>query len=225
MIGGVSIKNTIKIITFFSMVGLIIWMINTEWFSILKSGDLEEIALFFDEKWHVGLFITLILMLFQNMFTIIPLALIVTVNIFLYDFMWGFVWSWASSILGSILAFFLYRYWLHAFFNKKVNDQIKQKINNHSFLYVFFARLIPFVPSSLINTAAGASSIRFSFFVGATILGNMIFLFILSLLINELISSDMEMYIIVFFLGVAILIFYAFKWMKYKTKQKKAGSQ
>ncbi|MBO1004021.1 TVP38/TMEM64 family protein [Pseudogracilibacillus auburnensis] len=198
-----------------------IWMVNTEWFAILKSGDLEAIESFFDKKWYIALLITFLLMFLQNMFTVIPLIIIVTINIFLYEFMLGFVWSWLTSIAGSVLAFFLYRYWLHSILTKKINVELKEKIDKNGLYYVFFARLIPFIPSSFINMAAGASSIRFSYYLGATLLGNMIYMLLMSFLVYGLITADIEIYLILISLTVFIPLIYLYKWKKNQINHKK----
>lgn len=209
-------KLFMKVISFLVIALSLLWMVNTDWFAILKSGDLDKIDAYFDKEIHIGLLITLLLMAFQNMFTIIPLVLVVTINILLYDFLNGFLWSWLTSIAGSLIAFLLYRYWLQSFLSGKINTALNEKIERNGFLFVFYMRLLPFAPSGLINIAAGASSIKFSHYFGATAFGNMIHIFLIGLIINGLFSAGIQDYVIPILLLALLPCIYFYK--KYKRR-------
>lgn len=217
-LGGIAIKTILKISSFL-IVALCLYMIfQADWFVMLKSGDMDLIADYFEEEWQLALFITFILMLIQNLFTLVPLVLVVTINILLFGFYGGFFWSWATSVMGSLLAFLLYRYWLQTFLTTKVNSDIRSKIENNGFLFVFYARLFPFFPTSLINVTAGASTIKIYHYVSATVLGNLIYLLIVSLIVNGIVSASFESYVFFVALVIAIPLFYLYKRRKRKVK-------
>lgn len=50
---------------------------------------------------------------------IFPLALVVTLNVWIFSLFEGFMWSWVTSIIGSFVAFLLYRYWFQGLVRQK----------------------------------------------------------------------------------------------------------
>lgn len=163
------------------------------------------------------LLITLLLMLLQNILSFFPLLLLVTINISMFGFLYGYLWSWISSIAGSIVAFLIVRYGLQSFFIKKVNYNLIQKIEKNGFYFVFMMRIIPVLPTSIINIAVGLSTVKLKGFLYGTILGNMIYLFVLALIPMGLMSEEANTYI--FAIIVILLIAFAIFWRKMKKRK------
>ncbi|MEK3888736.1 TVP38/TMEM64 family protein [Bacillus sp. FSL K6-3431] len=214
------IKILLRVISFLAIALLVIWAFNTEWFSILKTADMDEIEAFLGEEQHITVLITFVLMMVQNLFTLVPLILIVAVNILLFGFIHGYFWSLVTSIIGSVVAFILYRYWLQSILGERINKGIKEKIESNGFLFMLYARLIPFVPSSFINIAGGASSIRMFHYLGATVIGNAIYIFLMCLVVNGIITTDFEKYALPISL-VALLPFVYFYQKRKMSKRRK----
>lgn len=126
---------------------------------MLKSGDIETITSLLGENIYYTLGITLIIMIIQNSFTIIPLILVISLNIALYGFYYGFLWSWITSIISSIIVFLGIRIGFQDWLLKKIKPEIVNIGEKHGFLYVLQARVIPFIPTSIINITAGLSAI------------------------------------------------------------------
>lgn len=127
---------------------------------------------------------------------IFPLALAVTLNVWIFSLFEGFMWSWVTSIIGSFVAFLLYRYWFQGLVRHKINPIIQEKMERNGFYYVLYSRLIPIVPTSVINIAAGISTIKTIPFLVATMLGNFVFILCLCLLIEGVLNADIEIWII-----------------------------
>lgn len=126
------------------------------------------------------LLIMLFIMILQNLFTFIPLVLVITINISLLGFWFGYIYSCLCSVIGSTLIFLSIRYLFPNLFSHSKLKMYEEKIRKNGFRFVLFGRIFPFLPTNLINITSGLSSIKLSHFIAATALGNMIYGFILS---------------------------------------------
>ncbi|WP_310194857.1 VTT domain-containing protein [Neobacillus niacini] len=157
-------------------------------------------------------------MVIQNSFTIIPLIIIITLNYALFGFVNGLIWSWFTSIIAAGIWFFGSRYFFNDWVQKKSNPELLTKMEQNGLLFVFQARIIPFVPTSLINILSGLSSITFKHFIIGTMFGNLIFFFVLSLIPAGLMEGNMEQNIL---LGIAIILVGFVFFFRVKKKQKR----
>jgi uncharacterized membrane protein YdjX (TVP38/TMEM64 family) len=82
--------------------------------------------------------------------------------------------SIASATLGATLAFCLSRWWAHdavaALAGPRL-DALRTWIGRRGFLTVLYARIVPGLPYTLVNYAAGLAPIRLRAFVAATAIG------------------------------------------------------
>ncbi len=176
---------------------------NTALFEAILEGDLQKIKTFVGNNQISILLFSTFFMLIQNTFTIIPLLVVISINITFFGFLLGFLWSWLTSIFAAIIIFFLVRYLFQSWLLSKVDEKLVEKVENKGFLYVFEARIFPFVPTSLVNILAGVSSIKFSSFLFGTLFGNFIYFFVLALIPAGFLSSSINEYIIG---GVVLLV-------------------
>jgi uncharacterized membrane protein YdjX (TVP38/TMEM64 family) len=206
----------------FSFIGLIILILlvvhNTELFRLLRTGDLDSIIMSLKDTTFSKFFFTLIIMVIQNSFTIIPLIIIITINYALFGFFNGLIWSWFTSIIGAGIWFYGSRYFFNDWVQKKTNPEILSKMEKNGLLFVFQARIIPFVPTSLINILSGLSSITFKHFIFATMLGNLIFFFVLTLIPAGLMEGNMEQNIL---LGTGFVLVTIVLYIRLKVKKKR----
>jgi uncharacterized membrane protein YdjX (TVP38/TMEM64 family) len=208
-----------KIISFIGIILIIFLVIhNTETFRLLRNGDLDSIILSLKDTTYSKFFFTFIIMIIQNSFTIIPLIIIITINYALFGFFNGLIWSWFTSIIAAGIWFFGSRYFLNEWVQKKTNPEILAKMEQNGLLFVFQARIIPFVPTSLINILSGLSSIKFKHFMVGTMFGNLIFFFVLSLIPAGFMEGNMEQNIL---LGIAIVLVGCVVLYRLKRKQKR----
>jgi uncharacterized membrane protein YdjX (TVP38/TMEM64 family) len=208
-----------KIISFIGIILIIFLVIhNTETFRLLRSGDLDSIIMSLKDTTFSKFFFTFIIMVIQNSFTIIPLIIIITINYALFGFFNGLIWSWFTSIIAAGIWFFGSRYFFNDWVQKKTNPELLSKMEQNGLLFVFQARIIPFVPTSLINILSGLSSIKFKHFLIGTMFGNLIFFFVLSLIPAGLMEGSMEQNIL---LGIALVLVGGVVLFRVKKKQKR----
>lgn len=159
---------------------------------LLLQGDLQALRELAGDSMGLLMTTTLALMIIQNLFTIIPLILLISVNVSLFGFTYGYLWSWVCSIVGGIVAFMAVRYWFQSWFAKRLHPRLKEKIEKNGFLFVFLGRIFPFVPTSAVNIAAGIGSIKLSHFVYSTMIGNLLYFFVLALAALGILSIQLE---------------------------------
>ncbi|MFE8695877.1 TVP38/TMEM64 family protein [Cytobacillus sp. FJAT-53684] len=187
---------------------------------MLKAGEIDSITSFLGKNLFYTLAITFIIMIIQNSFTLIPLLLIISLNIALYGFFYGFIWSWITSVISSLIVFIGIRFGFQEWILKKVKPEMLNKGKEHGFLYVLQARVFPFIPTSLINITAGLSPMRLKDFIFATIIGNFVYFFVLSLIPAGLLSGKINEYV----LGILafVFIFFVYFFLKKYYKKSKA---
>jgi uncharacterized membrane protein YdjX (TVP38/TMEM64 family) len=207
-----------KIISFIGIILIIFLVIhNSETFRLLRIGDLDSIIMSLKDTTFSKFFFTFIIMVIQNSFTIIPLIIIITINYALFGFFNGLLWSWVTSIIAAGIWFFGSRYFFNDWVQKKTNPELLSKMEQNGLLFVFQARIIPFVPTSLINILSGLSSIKFKHFLVGTMFGNLIFFFVLSLIPAGLMEGNMEQNIL---LGIALVLVGLVVFYRIRKKQK-----
>lgn len=208
-----------KILSLFAIIIAVFLIIhNTETFRLLRNEDLDTIILSLRNTTFSKFFFTFIIMVIQNSFTVIPLIIIITINYALFGFLNGLIWSWLTSIIAAGIWFFGSRYFFNDWVQRKTNPEILAKMEKNGFLFVFQARIIPFVPTSLINILSGLSSITFKHFIIGTMFGNLIFFFVLSLIPAGLMEGNMEQNVL---LGIAIILVGFVVIIRLKKKQKR----
>jgi uncharacterized membrane protein YdjX (TVP38/TMEM64 family) len=208
-----------KILSLFAIIIAVFLIIhNTETFRLLRNGDLDTIILSLRNTSFSKFFFTFIIMVIQNSFTVIPLIIIITINYALFGFLNGLIWSWLTSIIAAGIWFFGSRYFFNDWVQRKTNPEILAKMEKNGLLFVFQARIIPFVPTSLINILSGLSSITFKHFIIGTMFGNLIFFFVLSLIPAGLMEGNTEQNIL---LGIAIILVGFVVIFRLKKKQKR----
>jgi uncharacterized membrane protein YdjX (TVP38/TMEM64 family) len=210
-----------KIISFIGIILIIFLVIhNTETFRLLRIGDLDSIIISLKNTTFSKFFFTFIIMVIQNSFTIIPLIIIITINYALFGFFNGLLWSWLTSIIAAGIWFYGSRYFFNDWVQKKTNSELLSKMEQNGLLFVFQARIVPFVPTSLINILSGLSSIKFKHFLVGTMFGNLIFFFVLSLIPAGLMEGNMEQNILLgtVLVLVGVVVFYRIR-KKQKTRK------
>jgi uncharacterized membrane protein YdjX (TVP38/TMEM64 family) len=190
-------------------------------FTLVRNGEIESIQSALNGSLFHTLLISLILMIIQNTFTLIPLILLITINVTLFGFFYGFIWSWLTSIIAAVIVFIGVRYYFQDQLMKKMNAKLIDKVEKNGFLYVFGARMFPFVPTSIINIVTGLSSIQFKQFILGTMIGNFIYIFVLSLIPLGLLSKNIDKYVLGIIIVLSVISFYLYKKLNNRTKRNK----
>ncbi|WP_232699846.1 TVP38/TMEM64 family protein [Brevibacillus daliensis] len=151
---------------------------QTELGSVLGTGDLNRIAQYIQEFGFWTIVVSIMITILQTFFPFVPYFLIAGVNVVIFGSIGGFVLTWLSAVMGAVLSFYLSRYIAHDYAQKKVGSspffsKLNAQAERSGFRIILMARLIPIIPSGIINSAAGLSRINITHFFVATLLGKL----------------------------------------------------
>jgi len=218
----IDINNWIKGISLVCLLTIISFItLNTDIFTQLRNGDIDSIQSSMNGSIFYLLLISLLAMIVQNTFTLIPLILLITINTTFLGFFNGFIWSWFTSVIAAVIVFIGVRYYFQEWVTKKVNQSLLAKVERVGSMYVFQGRIFPFVPTSAVNIIAGLSTIRFKSFLIGTMIGNFIYFFVLSLIPLGLLSLNIDKFVLVIIVILSILTFYLYKMLNNRVKRNK----
>ncbi|MED1741921.1 TVP38/TMEM64 family protein [Bacillus swezeyi] len=109
-------------------------------------------------------------------FPIVPFAIIAGLNGALFGIINGVLITLSGSMLGTMLLFFLARYGFRDWARMKLTKyprihEYEAYFNRNAFTAVLLGRLIPVVPSVVMNIVCGLSKVRWTVFFTASTLG------------------------------------------------------
>ncbi len=206
-------KIGIVLITLFIMVLLL--FNQKEWIEYIKAGEWSTLKKIMGGDFKSVLLVTMGLMIIQNLFSLVPFLLLTAFNIWLFGFIYGYFWSLIGNILGSLLVFYLARYSIHSWGQNYKDVQLKKKVEENGFSTILIARMLPIIPSSIINIAGGISNIHQKDFILSTVIGHTIFVFVLSIFSLGIISLDQQY---IAYLLVSLLVLFVIG-IKVKTRK------
>lgn len=172
---------------------------------------------------HIPLMLLIMfgIMLCQNIFTFIPLVVVIGVNTTLFGFWQGYAYSILCSTVASTLIFLSIRFLFPSLFAHSKLEKYEKKIEKNGFLFVLSGRILPFMPTNLINILSGISTMKISSFILGTAIGNTIYGFVLAAASFGVISlgfHDPKLLII-------LALFLLFAFVIFKRIKKRARTQ
>lgn len=174
---------------------LVITFIISSLFAFIQTSNLqldnltpERIRAISNNNIFLILFVMFGIMFLQNLLNLVPIILVMSANVALFGLWKGFLFSLICSVVASTIIFIIFRYVFKEFKAPSKFDSYRDKIEKNGFLYVLIARLIPIMPTNIINMVSGVSSIKLSHYILATIIGNGIYALIISSALFSLFS-------------------------------------
>ncbi len=129
---------------------------------------------------------------------------------YLFGAILGGIYSTIAISIGSTIAFIFFRYFIrhHKNFSPKKYIKMKDKIKKKETIYFVLLRIVPVLPTSIINFLGALSPIHLTTFIFASIVGIIPISFLYSYSGTRLheIHSVTEIFIIPIFLGLFFLI-------------------
>ncbi|SES31936.1 TVP38/TMEM64 family protein [Salipaludibacillus aurantiacus] len=188
-------KKTLILIAIAAAV--IFFSLNSEWIAQLRN---ENLSYFTDDLFsEIGygiLFITIPLMIIQNIVTIFPILIVIIIHFILFGLAGGFLYSLIGTTIGAIVCFWLgrtaSRKWVDKYWSKNEEklSYIVDLISSYGVFMIVVLRSIPVMPSNLISIAASVSPISDRQYIWSTLFGNISMVWILSLLSSPLWMSE-----------------------------------
>ena len=161
----------------------------------------------------------------QAMFPYIPFFVLAGTNGLLFGFTFGLLISFSGALVGALVSFWLSRTWLQKWilnkFGQKYEKQIDEFSSEHGFKTVLIVRLIPVVPSPLINVLAGVSKIKFSHFTLASAIGKLPFAITYTIIGNEMAKYKDNQIVLTIIITLAVAIYLLIQYRKKKNQKEK----
>lgn len=179
----------------------------------LTHSNMRQLSEHLRDIGPLGKIIGMALIFFQTFFPFIPFVLVAGTNVAIFGIKVGFLVNYVMSCLGAVASFYFARYYGHAWVEKKLEGfslvtQFSKRMEKHGFFYVFLGRLIPILPSSAINFAAGLTRMRFSQFLWGTLLGKLPIVFLESMIAHDLFHFQKYKGRLLLLLGILVILIF-----------------
>ncbi|BDG80769.1 hypothetical protein BSF_24980 [Bacillus subtilis] len=157
------LKKTLGIILIIAVIAVGFYQ-KEAWLDAIKAGGL------------ISVLCSMLLIAADVFFPIVPFAIIAALNGAVFGIANGVWIALAGSMLGTILLFFLARYSFRDWARKKIKaypaiQGYETSFDKNAFTAVLLGRLIPVIPSLVMNVVCGLSSVRWHVFFFASLIG------------------------------------------------------
>lgn len=161
------------------------WQWLHDMISMLKHLDMKQVESLLEQYSNLGPLPGILLPLVEAFLPFLPLIVFVMANAAAYGLWLGFLYSWIGVCAGSCIVF-----WLARKFGGRFGMYIQKRMpssqrffhwmEEKGFTPLFILYCFPFTPSSLINIAAGISTVPFRTFVIAVMSGKAVVIFLMA---------------------------------------------
>ena len=150
------------------------------------------------------------------LFPVIPYPLVGGVIGAAYGPAVGGIVTWAGSTAASLLMFALIRYGFREWGDRLLRERpvagrLTKLFERHAFLAILFARMLPFVPSVIVNSYAALSRVAFLPYAVASALGKIPAMLLFATAGDQLLTAPrnavLALAVYGVFLGAALLVY------------------
>lgn len=172
----VKIVAALLIVLLFFAIHLIAPEFLPEIFELLRNGDIKETAEYIKSYGSMAIVFSFLLTLFVNALGFPPAIIFSTANTLIFGIFWGIVLSVAAETVGVTISFLLLRF----FFRDSAKKLIKKSrflssVDNYSskkgFMVMLIARMVPYIPSGVLNAVGALSSLNLRDYFIASLIG------------------------------------------------------
>jgi uncharacterized membrane protein YdjX (TVP38/TMEM64 family) len=219
-------KRLISIVIFLILLaGLVYFLFYTKTGVILTHSNMHQLSGHLKSLGLYGQAIGVAAVFVQTFFPFIPFVVVAGTNVAIFGLKWGFIVNYTMSIFGAVSLFFFARYYGHGWVEKKLKRfplliQFSQRMESHGFIYVFLGRLIPVLPSSAINIAAGLTGTRFGAFLAGTLIGKLPIVFLESMIAHDLFQFHKYKGRLLMLLAIFVILMVIGHWFKKRLSPK-----
>ena len=142
----------------------------------LVSGDIAETADYIREKGSMAIVFAFFLTLFVNALGFTPAIIFSTANTLIFGIVPGIILSCVAETVGVTISFILLRFFFRESAEKIIaKSTFLKNIDDYSgkngFAVMLVARMVPYLPSALLNAVGALSSLSLSKYVIASFIG------------------------------------------------------
>ncbi|QKS71326.1 VTT domain-containing protein [Paenalkalicoccus suaedae] len=187
----------------------------TQWDTIseLRSEDATVLAdSLFDRYGYWMLLLTITLTIIQNVITIFPILIIITIHFLVFDVTTAFIATAIATTIGASVCYLLAKYagqrFVERFWQKRQEtaNRVVELLTTYGVLMLIILRSLPFMPSNVISVAAAVTPMRTSTYMIGSALGNISMVWLLSLLVAPLWAESFTSYLISYIICITLLL-------------------
>mgnify|MGYP000854313893 CR=1 FL=1 len=223
------IGAALAIVLLFVIIHLIAPEFLPELFSLLASGDIPATVDYIRSFGSWAMFFSFwlfafLLTLFTNALGFPPAVIFSTANVILFGMVPGIILSCVAETVGVTIAFVLMRFYFRESAERVIAksaflSKVDQYSGSKGFLIMLIGRMVPYLPSALLNAVGALSSIRLRDYVIASFIGKFPSTGIEAIIGHDLIMRQEDnTRIIIVVICAAVLIYAAVRYERHIIK-------
>ena len=174
--GVLKVGAALAIVLLFVIIHLIAPEFLPELFTLLASGDIPATVEYIRSFGEWAVVFAFLLTLFTNALGFPPAVIFSTANVILFGIIPGIILSCVAETVGVTIAFVLMRFYFREAAEKAIaKSPFLAKVDRYSgskgFFIMLIGRMVPYLPSAVMNAVGALSSIRFRDYVLASLVG------------------------------------------------------
>ena len=174
--GILKVGAALAIILLFVIIHLLAPEFLPELFTLLASGDIPRTVEYIRSFGEWAVVFAFLLTLFTNALGFPPAVIFSTANVILFGIVPGIVLSCVAETVGVTIAFVLMRFDFREAAEKAIAKspflaKVDQYSGSKGFIIMLIGRMVPYLPSAIMNAVGALSSIRFRDYVLASLVG------------------------------------------------------
>ncbi len=211
--------NTVKIVAalLILLMFLVIHIIAPEFlpevFELLSHGDISETAEYIKSYGSMAVVFSFLLTLFVNAIGFPPAIIFSTANTLIFGIFWGIVLSVVAETVGVTISFLLLRFFFRDTAKKLIKkSRLLRSIDKYSskkgFAVMLIARMVPYMPSGVLNAVGALSSLSLRDYFLASFIGKFPSTGIEAIIGHDTITQqeDFTRIIVVIIFAIALII-------------------
>ena len=190
-------------------------------FAMLASGDISATVEYIRSFGDWAIVFAFLLTLFTNTLGFPPAVIFSTANVILFGIVPGIVLACVAETVGATIEFILIRFYFRESAEKAIaQSPIRSKLDQYSgtkgFFVMLFGRMVPYLPSALLNAVGALSSIKLREYVIASFVGKFPSTGIEAIIGHDLIMKQEDhTRLITVIIAAGILIYAAIRYEKH----------
>ena len=174
--GVLKIGAALAIVLLFVIIHLIAPDFLPELFALLASGDIPATVEYIRSFGEWAIVFAFLLTLFTNALGFPPAVIFSTANVILFGIVPGIILSCVAETVGVTIAFVLMRFYFREAAEKAIAKspflaKVDQYSGSKGFIIMLIGRMVPYLPSAVMNAVGALSSIRLRDYVLASLVG------------------------------------------------------
>ena len=174
--GVLKVGAALAIVLLFVIIHLIAPEFLPELFALLASGDIPATVEYIRSFGEGAIVFAFLLTLFTNALGFPPAVIFSTANVILFGIVPGIILSCVAETVGVTIAFVLMRFYFREAAEKAIAKspflaKVDQYSGSKGFIIMLIGRMVPYLPSAVMNAVGALSSIRLRDYVLASLVG------------------------------------------------------